>query len=73
VAGELAASSSGSDLDQRFRLLEGTSAVDLELEQMRRQLPGAKPAAAEPIAQLPPPQLSAADIEYERLRREIKG
>lgn len=53
VAGELAASSSGStspNMEERFRQLEGSSKIDEEMEQMRRMLPGAK----KPTAELPP-------------------
>lgn len=53
VAGELAASSSGStspNMEERFRRLEGSSKIDEEMEQMRRMLPGAQ----KPTAELPP-------------------
>ena len=68
VAGELAASTSGTSvsLEERFKELEGNSAVDDELEQLRRQLPGSQ----KPIPQLPQP-MSAIDEEYERLKKEL--
>jgi phage shock protein A len=71
VAGELAASTSGTSvsLEERFKELEGNSAVDDELEQLRRQLPGTQ-AAPKPIPQLPQP-MSAIDEEYERLKKEL--
>lgn len=43
IAGELASSSSGStspNMEERFRLLEGSAAIEQELEQMKRMLPG---------------------------------
>ena len=43
VAGELASSTSGGtspNMEEKFRLLEGSSAIDQELEQMKRMLPG---------------------------------
>jgi phage shock protein A len=76
VSSELAASSSGStsvSLEERFRLLEGGSVIDDELERMKNQLPGSK--ATEAIPQLPPSiaskPMSAIDIEYERLKKEL--
>ena len=87
VAGELAASSSGSaGVEDRFKALEGSSLVDQELEMLKRQLPGgvstAADAGAEPVvAQLPetssefamppPAAKKQLDDEYERLKREL--
>ena len=68
IAGELAASSAGTsiNLEEKFRLLEGGSKVDEELEALKRQLPsGSKPPQR--MAELP----SALDLEYEKLRKEL--
>ena len=75
VAGELAASSSGSaspNMEDRFKALEGSSMVDDELERMRRQLPGSvNYEAPKPVMSLPPAAMSEADIEYEKLKKEL--
>ena len=75
VAGELAASSSGSsspNMEERFKALEGNSKVDDELEKMRRQLPGSVTyEAPKPIMSLPAATMSEADIEYEKLKKEL--
>jgi phage shock protein A len=68
VAGELAASNSGStspNMEERFRQLEGTSKIEEEMEQMRRMLPGAQKLTAE----LPP--AGSTESELEKLRREM--
>lgn len=68
VAGELASSSSGStspNMEERFRLLEGSSKIEEEMEQMRRMLPGSTKA---PSA-IPPAGSTESDIE--KLRREM--
>ena len=76
VAGELAASSSGSaGLEDRFKELEGASLVDQELEMLKRQLPGS-PKSQEPIAELPPvanfdADKAALDAEYEALKKSL--
>eukprot|EP01038_Epipyxis_sp_PR26KG_P013490 gene13490-18100_t len=71
VAGELAASNMGTttNLEEKFRALEGNSKVDQELEALRRQLPS---GATNKVAELPSGNLSALDLEYERLKRELK-
>jgi phage shock protein A len=72
VAGELAERSSGAtspNLEERFKALEGTSAVDQELERMRRQLPGGVGEEPKPTPELP--AATAVDVEYERLKKEL--
>ena len=72
VAGELAERSSGAaspNMEERFKALEGSSAVDMELERMRRQLPGGQPEEPKPTAELP--AATAVDVEYERLKKEL--
>jgi phage shock protein A len=71
VAGELAASTSGTsiNMEERFKALEGNSAIEDELAQMKRQLPGSQ-AAPKPTPELPPP-MSEMDLEYERLKKEL--
>lgn len=67
VAGELASSISGStspNMEERFRLLEGSSKIEDELEQMRRMLPGGQKAPSGP-------QLSATELALEKIRREL--
>lgn len=79
VAGELAASSAGSSMEERFKLLEGGSAIDDELAALKRQLPGGVGVAEAEIAALPPmaqgfsepANKSELDLEYERLKREL--
>lgn len=82
VAGELAASSSGSSsMEDRFKALEGNSVVDDELEMLKRQLGPGSNKEQETIAELPAassfevPAASsskdALDAEYERLKREL--
>lgn len=81
VAGELAASSAGSSMEERFRVLEGGSAIDDELAALKRQLPGGQKDEAastdEPIAALPmqiplmPDNKTELDLEYERLKKEL--
>ena len=86
VAGELAASGAGgSQVEDRFKALEGSSLVDQELDALKRMLPGSvssspgseeqKPPAELPAASsfvMPPPAAKAAlDEEYERLKREL--
>eukprot|EP00607_Mallomonas_marina_P009525 CAMPEP_0182417942 /NCGR_PEP_ID=MMETSP1167-20130531/2406_1 /TAXON_ID=2988 /ORGANISM="Mallomonas Sp, Strain CCMP3275" /LENGTH=259 /DNA_ID=CAMNT_0024591847 /DNA_START=227 /DNA_END=1006 /DNA_ORIENTATION=+ len=72
VAGELAATSSGTtvDLESKFKALEGDSKVEDMLAQMKRQLPSGKPPVA---GELPPPRPygTVVDEEYERLKREM--
>lgn len=67
VAGELAASSSGSSLalEDRFRELDSKSKVDDELEMLRRQLPG-----SQKVVNILPPA-GSLDAEYEKLKREL--
>ena len=88
VAGELAASSSGSGtVEDRFKALDASSLVDDELELLKRMLPSstsgnsgdadntaaAAAAAPAPGFQLPSPEQRAAlDEEYEKLKREYK-
>jgi len=80
VAGELAASSSGANLEDRFKQLEGNSAVDDELEMLRRTLPGSRsvkgelPSGSGSDADAAAPaalQKSELDLEYERLKAEF--
>ena len=75
VAGELAASSSGSaspNMEERFKALEGQSRIEDELEAMRRQLPGSvKVEAPKPVMSLPAATMSEVDLEYERLKKEL--
>jgi phage shock protein A len=71
IAGEMAGVTSSS-MEERFAALEGSTAVDRELEQMRKQLPG----STKPIAELPRSISSTnlqLDEEYEKLKREMKG
>lgn len=70
IAGELAATTSGSSLnmEEKFRALEGNSKIDDELEMLRKQLPG----TSKPISQLPPPKADAIlDLEYEKIKKEL--
>jgi len=71
VAGELAATSSGTsvNLEERFRALEGDGKVEDELERMKRQLPPASGFKA--LGQLPSSR-SLMDIEYEQMKRELR-
>ena len=75
VAGELAASSTGStspNMEERFKALEGSSKIEDELEKMRRQLPsGNVIEPPKPIMSLPATASSEVDIEYERLKKEL--
>ena len=75
VAGELAASSSGStspNMEERFKALEGSSKIEDELEKMRRQLPSGKVIESpKPIQLLPAAASSEVDLEYERLKKEL--
>ena len=78
VAGELAASSSGTtkSLEDKFAALEGNSAVDDELEKLKRQLPSGNnnsdipslPSASSSESSEP---MSEIDIEYARLKKEL--
>ena len=67
VAGELAASSTGTSLalEDKFRELDSNSKIDDELNAMKRMLPG----TAREIRQLP--QSSSIDVEYENLKRSL--
>lgn len=71
VAGELAASSSGSaspNMEERFRALEGNSKVEDQLEMMKKRLPGSQ----KETPQLPPIEVrTQMDAEYERLKKEF--
>ena len=72
MAGELAASSSGStspNMEERFRALEKNTDVDDELERMKRLLP---PVQREVKGQLPPIVYDAqVEDEYERMKRDL--
>lgn len=80
VAGELAASSSGSSagLEDRFKALESGTAVDQQLEEMKKMTTKALPPgdavkgkgepASLPAAEV---ELSELDIEYEKLKKEL--
>jgi len=75
VAGELAASSSGSSasLEDRFKELESGDVVSEELEKMKRMkaLPPGQ-AEKEGIKELPiEVELSELDQEYEKLKKEL--
>jgi phage shock protein A len=72
VAGELAATTSGTtrSLEDKFKLLEGNSEIDLQLEELKKQLPGTKDV----IGELPATtQINTDEIdkEYERLKKEL--
>lgn len=74
VAGELAASTSGTTLglERRFLELEGSSKVQDELEKLRKQLPSSSSSrgvGGVPFAQLP--SSIERDVQYERLKREM--
>lgn len=82
VAGELAATSSGTSvsLEDKFKALEGNSVIDDELENLRKQLPGAvkeEEVAGELPAQASTEQvpveipMSELDIEYEKMKKEM--
>ena len=75
IAGELAASSSGSSasLEDRFKALESGDAVDDELAKMKakKALPGASTAAEEPKELPAEVELSELDQEYEKLKKEL--
>jgi phage shock protein A len=69
VAGELAASGSGPDLDIRFKALTDGSKVEEELARLKKMLPG--PRAQLPSGEevkLPTAQMEA---EYQRMKREM--
>jgi phage shock protein A len=75
VAGELAANNAGTsvNLEEKFRELEGSSKIDKELDLLRRQLPGTQ----KKVERLPSSidgleNLSALDLEYERMKRELR-
>lgn len=68
VAGDLASSSSGStspNMEERFRLLEGSSKIEEELDQMRRMLPSSQKAL--PASS----QLTATELALDKIRREL--
>ena len=73
VAGELAATSSGSapkSIEDRFKQLEGSSKVDDELDNMRKQLPSPE----KKVESLPSATIqsdAALDEEYEKLKKEL--
>ncbi len=72
VAGELAATTSGTtrSLEDKFKLLEGNSEIDSQLEELKKQLPGTKDV----IGELPATtQINTDEIdkEYERLKKEL--
>lgn len=72
VAGELAAATSGTtrSLEDKFKLLEGDSEIDSQLEELKKQLPGTKDV----IGELPATaQINTDEIdqEYERLKKEL--
>jgi phage shock protein A len=83
VAGELAASSSGSSagLEDRFKALESGNSVNDELEKMKAQVKGALPSPRQNQSQTEPealeadaamiPMKSELDEEYEKLKREL--
>jgi phage shock protein A len=75
IAGELAASSSGSsvNLEDRFKALESGNAVDDELAKMKamKALPGAEAEAGEPKELPAEVELSELDEEYEKLKKEL--
>jgi phage shock protein A len=71
IAGEMAGTTTTS-MEERFVVLEGSSAVDRELEELRKSLPGSKAVAGEL-----PRSISAINVEldqeYERLKRDMRG
>jgi phage shock protein A len=73
VAGELAASNRGTttSLEEKFKQLDSGSKVDDELEKLKRGLPSGKGNKLAP--ELPASGMSAADLDYERLRKELRG
>ena len=75
IAGELAASSSGTtaNLEDRFKALESGDAVDDELEKMKamKALPGSSAEADEPKELPAEVELSELDQEYEKLKKEL--
>jgi phage shock protein A len=75
IAGELAASSSGTtaNLEDRFKALESGNAVDDELEKMKamKALPGSSAEADEPKELPAEVDLSELDQEYEKLKKEL--
>ena len=81
IAGELAASSSGTtkSLEDKFAALEGDTAVDDELEKLKRQLPSGSdnnndipslPSSSSSSSSSSEP-MSEIDIEYARLKKEL--
>lgn len=73
IAGELAASSSGSsaNLEDRFKALESGSVVDDELEKMKamKALPPGEQTSEK--ATEATEELSELDLEYEKLKKEL--
>ena len=73
VAGELAATSSGSapkSIEDRFKQLEGSSKVDDELDAMRKQLPSPE-KKVESLPSATTQSDAALDEEYEKLKKEL--
>lgn len=83
IAGELAASSSGTtkSLEDKFAALEGNSAVDDELEKLKRQLPSGNnindipslpsSSSSSTSSSSSSESMSEIDIEYARLKKEL--
>lgn len=73
VAGELAAVSSGSttDLESKFKTLEGNSNVENELEIMKKLLPGSQKVPDQLPMTISLEDKVKADEEYEKLKKEL--
>ena len=72
IAGQLAASSTGSDLDIRFKQLEGNTALDSELDMLKKLLPSGSDKANNSKNVLPAELQKELDSEYEAMKKELK-
>lgn len=71
IAGELAANSAGTsvNMEERFKALESNTALEDELERMKRQLPAGAPTVR---GQLPPVIIDVeTEEEFQRMKRDM--
>lgn len=82
IAGDMVGISSSSSIEEKFRALDGTTAIDNELALLKRNLSdkNSNNAAALPSgekkesrAMESPPLSAELEAEYERLKRELRG
>lgn len=76
VAGEMTGVSVSQDLEERFKALDGETAVDRELEELKRQQ-RQQPRALPPGDRAKQVQVEVLDddlaAEYEKLKRDMRG